>query len=327
MNCSTLFHVMVLQTEDCHVFDTAMALRFTQELPMTGVYRYLDIPQLRFQSSHVSNGFFLQTRIDGIRSASDGSYIGIDGETIVWTLNRAQFGWSNGKIVLYGGMTDDLWVYGQNESWLHRNQFLGMSETYGLMSRADIGFSGRYQGRNWSVQMRMASGEGEKYQERNLGLNTQLQASIDIFGQEVLLFGQEGSRGFGSSPEHRIAMRVTSKESIGYGVEVMKAWGVQGDPSLTPLTASVWLRNKPKEGLWGYLRSDVMSFDAPASASAVVGLGYGFSPNTHLVIGTNHTWVWENGYLSTESQIWSQSYSLQLQYDLQAGFSRNPMVP
>ena len=196
--------------------------------------------------------FFLQTRIDGIRSAFDGSLY-----RYRWRKYRLDvepsnnFGWSNGNIVLYGGLTDDLWVYGQNESWRHRNQIIGMSENYGLMSRADIGFSGRYQRDNWSLQIRMASGEGEKYQERNLGLNTQIQATVSLLGQDIVLFGQEGSRGFAMAPEHRLAMRITSQHDVGYGVEVMKAWGVQGDASLDPIGASIWLRIRPKEGLWG----------------------------------------------------------------------------
>ena len=321
MKCASLFHIFSLQLEDCHVFDTAAAVRLTQEIPMNGVHRYLDIPQLRFQSSHVSDGFFLQTRIDGIRSAVDGSYIGIDGETIVWTLNRAQFGWSNGNVVLYGGLTDDLWVYGQNESWLHRNQFFGMAESFALMQRSDVGFSGLYQQENWSVQFRMASGEGENYQERNVGFNSQIQATVKVHEHEITIFGQEGSRGFSAAPEHRVAMRISSKEHLGYGIEMMKAWGVQSDSTLQPWAASLWVRQLPKKGFWGYLRSDFLSYETPSSFATIAGLGYGFSTHMSLVLGTNQRWKWESGYQSAESQNWLQSYYIQLQYDLQSGFA------
>ena len=138
------------------------------------------------------------------------------------------------------------------------------------------------------------------------------------------MFGQEGSRGFASAREHRLAMRITSKNDVGYGVEVMKAWGVLGDASLEPLSASFWFRTRPQKGLWGYIRSDVLHYDSPSSLSAMGGVGYGFSPRTHLVFAVNQTWVWDMGYLSTASQTWSQSYYLQLQYDLQTGFSWKP---
>ena len=97
MSCVTLFHVLSPNMDNCQVLDMAMAVRTTQELPMEGLHRYMQLPQLRLQTSHVFDSFFIQTRSDGIRSASAGSYIGIEGETMVWAIHRAQAGFRHGN--------------------------------------------------------------------------------------------------------------------------------------------------------------------------------------------------------------------------------------
>ena len=317
MSCTTLFHVLSLNTDNCQILDMAMAVRTTQELPMEGLHRYMQLPQLRLQTSHVFDSFFIQTRSDGIRSASAGSYIGIEGETMVWAIHRAQAGYRRGNWTVFGGMIDDLWVLRQNDLWGNRNQAFGMAERNGWLSRSDIGMAAQYRNERAYAQVRISTGEGSNFEERNNGITTQMLGAVQFGTHEVSVFGQEGSQGISSSPAHRVGMRISSSDDLGYGLEVMKSWGVQGDSTLSPLGVSAWFARRPTTGLWGFVRGDLVAYEEPAQANGWLGLGWGLAPFAHIVLATGQQYSWDMGYQSTGTQQWQQSYYIQLQLEQQ----------
>lgn len=317
MSCVTLFHVLSPNMDNCQVLDMAMAVRTTQELPMEGLHRYMQLPQLRLQTSHVFDSFFIQTRSDGIRSASAGSYIGIEGETMVWAIHRAQAGYRRGSWTVFGGMIDDLWVLRQNDLWGNRNQAFGMAERNGWLSRSDIGMAAQYRNERAYAQVRVSAGEGSNFEERNNGITTQILGAVQLGAHEVSVFGQEGSQGVSSSPSHRVGMRISSSDAFGYGLEVMKSWGVKGDSTLNPLGVSVWLTRRPTAGLWGFVRGDLVAYEEPAQANGWLGLGWGLAPFAHIVVATGQQYSWDMGYQSTGTHQWQQSYYIQLQLEQQ----------
>ena len=219
--------------DNCQVLDLAMAVRTTQELPMEGLHRYMQIPQLRLQTSHVFDSFFIQTRSDGIRSASAGSYIGFEGETMVWAIHRAQAGYRRGNWTVFGGMTDDLWVLRQNDLWWNRNQAFGMAERNGWLSRSDIGMAAQYRNERAYAQVRFSTGEGSRCRTRN-GITTQVWVQYSLVRMRSLSLDKKVRR-VSSSPSHRVGARISSSGAFGYGLEVMKSWGVQGGLRLARL--------------------------------------------------------------------------------------------
>ena len=319
--CLALFSFLQPYSGSCGVFDTAMATRFSQEIPMEGVHRTLSMPQFRVQGSYVQDGIFALVRADMIRSASDGSYIGIDGESLVWRIHRAQFGWQQDEWLFQAGVIDDLWVFSQNEAWFHRNVYMGTAESVGLMDRSDIGIMGQFHNDRFSFRIRLSSGEGVLYQERNNGFNSQVQAAARFGPHTVSVFGQEGSRGWASTREHRLGVRFSSKHKMGYGAELLKAWGVQANGELQVLTASTWFRTLPQKGFWGYIRADVVAYDEPALIRGLTGLAWGLDSNLHLLMGTRQEYFLQGGYQATSSQRWQQEYFLQLQYSTQRAIS------
>ncbi len=264
-----------------------------------------------------------QWRADVVPSASNGSYIGIAGEALIWQLSRVQIGWRSENYRVLAGLIDDPWVFSQNASWGNRNLGLGVAENSQALNRADTGIAFQYQRDRFLLQLRMVSGEGELYQERNNGFNTQL------FGRFLLrdwlavdIFAQEGSRGFTSVEEHRIGGRISSSAPIGYGLELIKGWGVQGDASLQPLLLSSWVRVQPQAGLSGFLRVDGTVYEEPYRIEGLGGIGWSFSQQAQVYINTRQTYSMNGGYMATAAQKWQQAYFIQFQIQYQQGWSQ-----
>ena len=315
MSCFSSFFGIIIPQEDCHSIDFASSVRMTQEVPVEGLHRYLELPQLRFQTFSKFNNAYIRTRTDGIRSASDGSYIGIEGETMVWAIHRAQFGYSQEKWGIYAGIIDDLWVLGQNTAWGNRNQSLGLAERNDWQPRSDVGLGVNYLFDKAYIQLQITTGEGHQYAERNNGFSTQLLCGLRLPQHDLIVFGQEGSKGSTSAMNHRVGMRFSSSSALHYGLEVIKTWGIGGDSTLAPLGTSLWLAQRAQKGMWGFVRADFIHQNTPSQLEGWMGFAWGFSPALHVVLATEQTYAWNSGYASSGTQQWQQSYYIQLQFE------------
>ncbi|MEC7987076.1 MAG: hypothetical protein VX278_18045 [Myxococcota bacterium] len=323
MSCQLLFSFLTPQLDpNCFVLDGAAAIRYSQELPMDGIHRRFSLPQARFQGDSRQNGWMFQWRADVIPSAADGSYIGIAGEAMVWQLNRVQIGWNGQNFMVLAGLIDDPWVFSQNATWGNRNLGLGVAENNGMLNRADTGVAFQYQRNRFLMQFRMVSGEGELYQERNTGFNSQFFGRFNIDDNHAVdVMAQEGSRGFSSAQEHRIGARISSSGVLGYGLEVLKGWGLQGDSSLHPLVFSSWVRHQPAKGWSGLLRMDGILYEEPYRIDGLLGAGWSFSRSAQLYLHTLQSYSFDGGYQATDAQRWQQTYFLQFQVQYQRGWT------
>jgi hypothetical protein len=116
----------------------------------------------------------------------------------------------------------------------------------------------------------ITTGEGFAIRERNEGKDLAAQLVIaplrGLAGAERALvvsgFARDGSRGLAFARNRRVGARVAGEwESLGYGVEVLKAWGVDADAERTPVGTSTWVRGSPVGPLYGAARLDLWSED------------------------------------------------------------------
>ena len=204
-------------------------------------------------------------------------------------------------------MIDDLWVLRQMTCGAMKSSFW-YGRANGWLSRPILN--------GCAARNNEPTHRFESQQERetfNNGITTQILGAVQFGAHEVSIFGQEGSQGVSSSPSHRVGMRISSSDAFGYGLEVMKSWGVQGDSTLSPLGVSVWLTRRATTGLWGFVRGDLVAYEEPAQANGWLGLGWGLAPFAHIVVATGQQYSWDMGYQSTGTHQWQQSYYIQLQ--------------
>ena len=158
-----------------------------------------------------------------VRSSGSGSYIGIDGESLVWQIQLAEMNYvwnaKDHQIRFNAGINEDFWVKTNNEIWGLREISWGVAERQLSQSRADTGMSILYNYKMIQAGVRMSSGEGMRRFERNTGFNTEGIFAIHSSHLRLELYARDGSAGPSFAPNHRLGGRISTKMS-----DVTLAW-------------------------------------------------------------------------------------------------------
>ena len=280
-----------LAQTDCISLDLQANARISQDVPQSGVHRRIGIPNSRFAVGVRTGHTGIDLIAGSIRSAGDQSFIGIDGESWVFQIQKMSIHHQIAGLRLEGGMVDDLWTLTQNQAWNRRALALGAAEEMGLMTRADMGMTLSYQHPWITAAFRISSGEGFQRRERNTGFSSsaliRIQSPTEKTNVALDFFAQEGSVGMELARDHRLGARAHgSFGALNLGVESLVAYGVSGDPLQTPIMVSSWVSWESDDPFLGHLRWDGSFWDAGLVQRIHLGLGWRANDNLTLWLGS-----------------------------------------
>lgn len=297
-------------TAPCGTVELDLAGRAANTWPQVGLYRTLELPRAQAELGMRGAGpASARLRVEAVRSGGDTGYIGIAGESIVprVLVVEARVDLSRLNAALAAGLVDDLWATQGQEGWALAALAPAFALESGWMERSDLGLWAA-----WSAPRELATlavsattGEGLARRERNNGqdLTAVLLLRPTALAQqppaqvELGLMGREGSRGLGTTRDHRVGARATvHTPQASAGAELLRAWGVAGDGRQTPWGGSAWARSGPELPLVAYGRVDLTHTDPGAEDALALrwrlGAGPALSPTRpggapglHLVLG------------------------------------------
>lgn len=270
--------------------DLEVAGRAQMALPETGVSRTLTLPRARIEGG-LFVGEYASARVaaTAVRSGGDDGYLGIEGESIVpaFSIAEARGALPNLGLAIGMGLVDDPWTLRSEQAFGLRDLGPSLGEEQGWMERSDLGFwAGWTSPQGWiSFRADAASGEGARYRERNDGKNLSANLSVrPLAGQskggmlQFDVYARDGSRGLTLTQDHRVGARVAADAGVvSGGVELLSAWGVDGDAERTPFGGSAWVVGRPGKRFLAYARLDLTSEDLSdeAASSSVARAGAG----------------------------------------------------
>lgn len=239
----------------------------TAAFPSVGVSRTLDLARAQARAIVRDHGIAARVGLGAVRSGGSDGYIGVAGESIVPQVQLAEarvdtaFG-----LRLSGGFLDDPWVAGADAAWGPSAVVEAFPLSSGWYDRSDLALGASWTAARQLVSIggRLASGEGLARRERNDGKDASAIIAIRPFTDHperlaFELYGRDGSRGLSSARDHRVGARVTAAtDAARGGVELDKAWGVEGDPARAPIAASAWGIATPGELALVLVRCDAI---------------------------------------------------------------------
>lgn len=202
-----------------------------------------------------------ELRIESFRSATPGSLVGLDGDSLALRVKRAQgvLRFENDVIRIQArlGITQDLWVEAVEATYDYRGLSPLFSESSGFFDTSDAGASlvvtspdSLLGGNAFRLAASFTNGEGRNESERNAGKNFSMVASIQPVVAQVLnaplrvgIHGmfRDGSLGSGSAANHRRAFAATVHHPrFELGWEWSKALGLDGDSDRDAAGHGVW---------------------------------------------------------------------------------------
>lgn len=293
----------------CAAGELEVAGRLQYVDPDPGLQTVFDLPRARVGLAVGSRWAGANLRLGAVRSAGEGTYVGVDGEAFVAELEvaEAMAAWSEAGLRLSLGAVPDVWVHGADRAWGHSAVWGELGDSLGWMDRSDLGLRVDWSGLGGLVGVAgsFTTGEGANFRERNEGKDlagtiaiVPLAGTAQPQALVAELYGRDGSRGLGYAADSRVGGRLSGELSrVGYGAEVLAAFGVAGDGAREPVGASVWLRGQPWGPLVGTARADAWSedldHDAAASAAVLAAAGVRLPVEGHgdaeLLVGVRHT--------------------------------------
>jgi hypothetical protein len=241
---------------------------------------------VRFESPRHWGG---ELRLEAVRSASPDGVVGIDGNSLVLRVKRAQVSWSHElgplDLAVHGGLVAEPWVEAIEGHYPWRDLSATSGERAGLLDTSDLGL--RATARLWDNRIRLVlgatNGEGRAQRELNDGKNFTGVLSVDALHTDSLqlgvhVLGRDGSLGGGSARNHRFGGALTASwKDLGAGVEFVQAEGVDGRSDQRTQVLGTWLGGSIWRGLGGFARFDLVRPDLTvegASRSSVLAAVY-----------------------------------------------------
>ena len=236
MNCGSdlLFGIITMANQPCVDLFGVVSTRAFYQTPNQGLYQGIQMSQSRIAMRMTGSQMMGRFAMNGVRSSGSGSYIGIDGESLVWQIQLAEMNYlwnaNDHQIRFSAGINEDFWVKTNNEIWGLREISWGVAERQLSQSRADTGMSILYNYKMIQAGVRMSSGEGLRRFERNTGFNTEGIFALHSSHLRLELYARDGSAGPSFAPNHRLGGRISTKMSdVTLAVEGLKNYGILGD--------------------------------------------------------------------------------------------------
>ena len=198
--------------------------------------------------------------VESVRSASEGSLIGVAGDSLVIRLREAYAGYTLfERLNIRLGLLPTLTIPALQSSWALRAVEAVGSQRVTYASPADLGATAKVK-----LPLKMGwmgvgayNGEGYNRRELNRGKNVELAAQFHpIFPVEdarpfsVFFSYLAGSSGTGLARQNRITGALMwSDERIGGGASVVYAQGFQDRGDIDGVLMEVWARGEPYENI------------------------------------------------------------------------------
>lgn len=241
------------------------AARLALLVPDPGISRSFELPRARAGLGVGVGHAAGYVRLTAVRSTSTDGYAGVDGEAWVAEVDlaTAQLLLPEVDVRVSAGLVPDLWSATSEAAWGDGGLWATPGERFGWMDAADLGGSVTWNG--WQGRVgagaSLTTGEGANWRERNEGKDLAGIVTVAPLGSTMprgSVYVRNGSRGLGLARDHRLAGRVDGgTPRLGWGVEVIKAWGVDGDATRSPLGGSAWVQAQPWGPLTGAARLDL----------------------------------------------------------------------
>ena len=286
----------------CGSVSLDVAGRGWMRLPKTGIPTDFALHRAGIGLGFAQGDLHGRVQIGHIQTGGTNSYIGIGGESNVYRIQLASVQYRPiDSLQLSAGIVEDLWVESGNHTWGYRNIEATATEQLAWMERGNAGVSGVWSSPRLVIATSMHTGEGAFRRERNAGKNTALYMRWNVLEDGFLsleLYGQDGSYGFGSQPNHRAGVRLASnpiKKSWNVGVSALQAWGVLGDGAYQPLLLEGWGTVQPVEWIRLLTRIEHATFNQERSTALMLGLSHPIDPQGNLGLYWK-TWSHSDGW-------------------------------
>jgi hypothetical protein len=276
-----------VETSDCMEVSLSAAGRLSRQSPNNGIANFFSVPRGRLDMGIDVGGMGARLRTATVRSATEGSYIGIDGESVVLAVEIIEARWTQTDwgLTLNAGMVEDLWVGTQNQAFGYRTLIEPLSQRNGWMGTSDLGTTVAWTSPKSIVTLAVqaASGEGGRLRERNDGLDTsglltvRLPTSGDL-DVSATGFARDGSKGILRARNHRIGGRLDARyKYLGLGFSHLKGLGYNGQVTPEPTASSAWLSYQAPANIDGLFRADFSHWgtDGANSQTFLTAIGTG----------------------------------------------------
>jgi hypothetical protein len=204
-----------------------------------------------------------ELRLESIRSAANGGELGIDGDSIVVRVKRAQvFGdydvaGTPAPLVLHGalGVTPDPWIMALETDYPLRPLSATASERVLGWPTSDLAGLGRVTYGPVRLSVSFGNGDGLDYPERNNGKTTTAVIEalpLDLPEARLRLAGvaRDGSVGPARVRDRRFGGAATLwTPLVGAGAELVQAYGIADRGDLEALAVSGWAEVRPAKPL------------------------------------------------------------------------------
>ena len=279
----------ITEPTQCASVSLDVAGRGWMRLPKTGIPTDFALHRAGIGLGFTQGDLHGRVQIGHIQTGGTNSYIGIGGESNVYRIQLASVQYRPlDSIQLSAGIVEDLWVESGNYTWGYRNVEATATEQLAWMERGNAGVTGVWSSTRLIIAASMHTGEGAFRRERNAGKNTSLYTRWNVLDAGLLsleFYGQEGSYGFGSQPNHRAGVRLASNpvnKSWNLGVSALQAWGVLGDGAFQPLLIEGWGVVQPISWARILTRLEHTTFNQESSTALMMGVSHPVDPQGNL---------------------------------------------
>ena len=276
---------------ECAGVSLDLAGRGWARIPETGIPTDFALHRAGIGVGFVQGDLHGRLQIGHIQTGGTNSYIGIGGESNVYRIQLASVQYRPmDALQISAGIVEDLWVESGNTTWAHRNVEATATEQMAWMERGNVGMTAVWSSPRLVLASSIHTGEGAFRRERNAGKNTALYLRWNIIDDGLLsmeAYGQDGSYGFGSQPNHRAGVRLASNPSDktwNVGGSALKAWGVRGDGVYQPLLVEGWGAMEATERVKLLSRLEYTTFNQESETALMLGLAHPIKPQGHLGI-------------------------------------------
>ena len=242
-----------------------------------------DLTQLRLDRGEVGATVGLgqqagaELRLESLRSAAEGGALGIDGDSIVFRVKRAQiFGHVDaGEVYLAGaaGITADPWIAALEDGYTLRPLSATGSERLLGWPTSDLAAVARIAYGPVHLDVSFGNGEGLRYPERNNGkTTTAVLEARPIESVRVAVMGRDGSVGPALVRDRRLgAAAMFARDEGRAGAELVRAWGIGDRGDIVGTELAAWGEVQPVEHLFVAARGATIGYDAGGQHSTFGG--------------------------------------------------------
>jgi hypothetical protein len=220
-----------------------------------------DLSQIRLDRGEVGATVGLgpqagaELRLETVRSAAEGGVLGIDGDSLVVRIKRAQvFGhYDVGDVHLVGalGFTPDAWIASLEQDYTLRPLSPTASERLLDWAPSDLALFAAAELGPARLSVTFGNGEGLRYPERNTGKTTTAVLEVDPYVDgttrvRLLAMGKDGSLGPASVRDQRVGGGATfASDPASAGVELVRAYGIAEVGTADGTVVGGWAEVRP----------------------------------------------------------------------------------